>query len=122
MSAAIETARSTLPTFWEKLAAPGADESGFALKAGFPSGWIGSEHVWLIEIERSGATITGVLNNVPKELKLKEGQRVDITPSRISDWMFMRGGKIVGNYTLRPLLKRMPPHEAAQYRELLENP
>ncbi len=32
----------------------------------------------------------------------------------------MRDGKIVGNETMRPLLKRLPKAEAARYRAKLE--
>jgi hypothetical protein len=31
----------------------------------------------------------------------------------------MRAGKMVGNYTMRPLLKRMPPNDATRYRAML---
>jgi hypothetical protein len=29
---------------------------------------------------------------------------------------------MVGNYTMRPLLKRMPPQDAARYRAMLADP
>ena len=34
----------------------------------------------------------------------------------------MRAGKMVGNYTMRPLLKRMPLNDAARYRAMLADP
>jgi uncharacterized protein YegJ (DUF2314 family) len=36
--------------------------------------------------------------------------------------MFMRDGKMHGNYTMRPLLKAMPEEEAAKLRSLLASP
>ena len=77
----------------------------------------------MVDIERPGSWITGVPNNVPLDATwLLPGERTDIDANRISDWMFMRNGKIVGNFTLRPALKRMPPEEAARYRAMLEEP
>ena len=37
-----------------------------------------------------------------------EGELAEFTEADISDWMFMRNGKIVGGETIRPLLKSMP--------------
>ena len=36
--------------------------------------------------------------------------------------MFMRNGKIVVNQTMRPLLKKMPAAQAAQFQSMLEKP
>jgi uncharacterized protein YegJ (DUF2314 family) len=36
--------------------------------------------------------------------------------------MFMRNGKLVGNETMRPLLKRMPKEQADRYRAMYETP
>lgn len=36
--------------------------------------------------------------------------------------MFMRDGKMYGNYTLRPLLETMPEDEAAALRSILAEP
>lgn len=40
----------------------------------------------------------------------------------ISDWLFMRDGKMYGNYTLRPLLATMPEEAAAYYKAMLAEP
>ncbi len=53
---------------------------------------------------------------------VEAGERYSFKEADISDWMFMRNGKIVGNETMRPLLKRMPKAEAARYRAMLESP
>jgi uncharacterized protein YegJ (DUF2314 family) len=116
-------ARATLWQFWDKLASPGPGEEGFALKVALPYGTNNTEHIWTKDVERKDGKITGVINNVPRDVKgIRVGQRIDIAEAQISDWMFMRNGKMVGNYTLRPLLKRMPAKDAARYRALLETP
>jgi uncharacterized protein YegJ (DUF2314 family) len=53
---------------------------------------------------------------------VKIGQKWTIKKAEISDWMYMRGGKMYGNYTLRPLLKTIPQAEAAKLRALLAEP
>jgi uncharacterized protein YegJ (DUF2314 family) len=64
-----------------------------------------------------------VTGNAPEDATwMREGERVEIPEDRISDWMFMRNGKIVGNETMRPALKHMDPEEAAQYRAMYEGP
>ena len=53
---------------------------------------------------------------------VQRGQRIEVNERQISDWMYLRAGKIVGNYTMRPLLQRMPPEEVARYRAMLADP
>jgi uncharacterized protein YegJ (DUF2314 family) len=123
MDAAKAKARATLGQFWEKLERPGPGEEGFALKVGLPYGANSTEHIWTKDVERRDGKITAVINNRPRDVKtVRLGQRIDIREDQISDWMFMRNGKMVGSYTLRPMLKRMPPEDAARYRAMLEEP
>jgi uncharacterized protein YegJ (DUF2314 family) len=58
----------------------------------------------------------GIVGNV------KIGQSWTVKRTEISDWMFMRDGRMYGNYTMRPLLKTMPEAEAAKYRSMLADP
>ena len=53
---------------------------------------------------------------------MKFGQTITVTKGEISDWLYMREGKMYGNYTLRPLLATMPPEEAARFKAMLANP
>jgi uncharacterized protein YegJ (DUF2314 family) len=65
----------------------------------------------------------GTINNDPNKVStVKLGERIEIPEADISDWMYLRDGKVVGNYTLRPLLKKMPAKEAEQLRKLLADP
>ena len=47
---------------------------------------------------------------------------VEFKEADISDWMFMRNGKIVGGETIRPLLKAMPKADADALRARMETP
>lgn len=123
MAAAQEKARATLPTFWKVFEHPGPGEEGFSLKVAFPTRGSNTEYTWMLDIERKDGKITGVAGNIPVDATwMHQGERVEIREDRISDWMFMRTGKMVGNETMRPMLKRMPPEETAQYRAMMEQP
>ena len=52
----------------------------------------------------------------------KMGQQYSLSKTEISDWMFMRDGKMHGNYTLRPLLVTMPESQAEMYRQMFADP
>lgn len=123
MADAQRQARDSLARFWAVFDNPAAGEGGFALKVAVPIGARDSEHIWTNDIKRDGDKVSGVVNNAPQKAKsVGFGDRIEIAPDRISDWMYMRNGRIVGNFTLRPLLKRMPPAQAQRYRAMLAEP
>lgn len=122
MNAAIVKARASINTFWTQQKKPDPGVQNLALKVRISDG-ASVEHFWLVDIERSAATLAGVINNDPNLVtNVTLGQRYTFKEADISDWTFMRNGKIVGNETLRVLLDMMPPEEAAAYRAMLETP
>jgi uncharacterized protein YegJ (DUF2314 family) len=122
MNAAIASARNTLTEFWRAFEHPPDGAKGFALKVRI-SDKGKTEHFWLTEIQRKGDKISGLISNDPSSVMIvKPGQRYEFTGAEITDWMFLRNGKIVGNLTLRPLLKRMEPEQAEYYRRMLQKP
>lgn len=122
MNAAIASARASLPSFWAELEKPKPGEENFALKVRITEAGK-SEHFWLVDVTREKGVLSGRINNDPQDISTVEnGQRYTFSQTDISDWMFMRNGRIVGNATLRPLLGRMEPQEAETYRKLLETP
>ena len=51
----------------------------------------------LVEIQRAGGRYSGIINNEPVYAKqVKAGQRYEFGDAEISDWLFMRNGKMVG--------------------------
>lgn len=123
MAAAQAKARATLPAFWRAFEHPGPGEDGFSLKLAVPTGGNNTEHIWMLDIKREGGKITGVTGNAPRDATwMREGERVDIPEDRISDWMFKRNGKMVGNETMRPMLMHIDPEDAEQYRAMYETP
>ncbi len=81
------------------------------------------EHFWLSDVVYRDGEFQGTIGNDPGIVtNVTFGQSWTIKKAEISDWMFMRGGKMYGNYTMRPLLKTMPAEEAEQYRSMLAEP
>lgn len=120
MDAAIARARSGLTAFLDKAEEPAGDERGFALKVALPTRAGTLEHIWTANIQRVGAKFQGQVVNAPIDVEgIKAGSTIEFEELQISDWMFRRGGKIVGNETMRPLLKSMPEAQAARYRAML---
>ena len=124
MAGAMAKARASLPEFWTKLEQPGSGESDFSLKVAIEGRNAAEvEHFWLTGISRKDGRITGTISNDPSTVKtVRRGQSYVINPEKISDWMYKRNGKMVGNETMRPLLKRLPAQQAASYRDMYETP
>jgi uncharacterized protein YegJ (DUF2314 family) len=82
-----------------------------------------TEHFWLINVSYRNGQFEGVINNEPGIVKnVQMGEKRKVNKTQISDWMFMRGGKLYGNYTMRPLLKTMPKEEAEKYQSMFADP
>lgn len=120
MEAAIARARSEVDRFIEELEK--GDGSDFAVKAPIEeNGKV--EHFWLTDVVYRDGKFEGLIGNDPgivSHVKLEQDWTIE--KSEISDWMFMRDGKMYGNYTMRPLLKTLSPEEAAQFRSILAEP
>jgi uncharacterized protein YegJ (DUF2314 family) len=52
---------------------------------------------------------SGLFANTPRDLPgRREGDLAGFTETSISDWMFLRNGKIVGGEIIHPMLKSHP--------------
>jgi uncharacterized protein YegJ (DUF2314 family) len=122
MAAAIATARDTLPHFWQVYDKPARGETNFALKVKITDKR-GTEHFWATDIERRDGKILGTINNDPNIVKtVKLGDRIEIPEADISDWMYMRDRKMIGNHTIKPLFKQMPADEVKQLKAMMADP
>ncbi len=120
MDSAIARARREVDTFLAELAKPTGKDH--AVKAPVKDG-DQTEHFWLTHVTYEGGKFHGKIGNDPGIVaNVKFGQAWSIAKDDISDWMFVRDGKIHGNYTMLPLLATMPEKEAAAYRAMLANP
>jgi uncharacterized protein YegJ (DUF2314 family) len=119
MDAAIAQAKAQLPRFWDVFDNPRPGDRGFAVKLKFSEGknW---EYMWVDSLQRRERKLFGKIGNEPEGLRnVRLGQVLEVKESEIADWMFIRDGKIHGNYTLRVLLTRMPRSEAENIRARL---
>ena len=122
MTAAIAQARATLPQYWQLFEHPENGETNFSLKVKITDG-TKIEHFWAVDIEQKDGAILGTIDNDPEVVKtVKMGDHIHIQEQDISDWGYVRNGKMFGKYTLRVILNRLPPQEAAKYRQMLADP
>ena len=122
MNAAIAKGRETLPHFWQVFEKRERGESDFALKVKITD-QNGTEYFWANEIERNEGKIMGTINNDPNIVKsVKLGSRIEIAEADISDWLYMREEKMIGNQTLKPLLKQMPKEDAKRLKSIMADP
>lgn len=120
MDAAITRARSEVDLFLAELANPTGDSH--AVKAAITDG-DETEHFWINNLIYSDGKFMGTINNDPGLVKnVTIGQSWTVAKDEISDWTYMRDGKMYGNYTMRPLLKTLPPDQAAELEAMLAEP
>jgi uncharacterized protein YegJ (DUF2314 family) len=101
MAAAWAKARETWPEALAHL------QKGGELSAKFPFARVtkgGIEHIWVTVQSVDGDVVRGVLANEPMDLgDLKLGSKVECKLAELSDWLFLRDGKMVGGYTVKVL-------------------
>lgn len=117
MDAAIARARSEVDSFIEKLKS--RTGLGYAVKVGITDGGE-TEHFWLTDVKYDNGEFAGIINNEPGLVRnVKFGQTWTVKKDEITDWMYLNGNKMYGNYTMRPLLNSMPKEEADKFRAML---
>ncbi len=120
MDTAIARARREVGKFIEAMSDTNARE--FAVKAPIKDGE-DVEHFWITNLQYANGTFTGKIGNEPGIVKnVTFGQDYSIAKEEISDWMYLKEGKMYGNYTLRPLLSGMPPAEAEKLKSMFAEP
>lgn len=116
----MQKAKDTQSQFVTALAANKASAMGFAVKKPFPIGDSseGGEHIWLTEVTWDGKVFSAVVNNNPVDTKaVKFGDKVQVTPEELSDWMYFDDGKLQGGYTIRALYHEASPEEKMQMQQ-----
>jgi len=114
MNAAIEKARTTVPTFINALRAP-KKNAGFSVKMAFIDGKH-TEHMCLDAVRYDGKQFHGTVNNDPENVSnVKLGDQASIDASKISDWMYIENRKLVGGYTIRVLRDKLTGKEREEF-------
>ena len=117
MDAAIARARAEVDAFIKVVESK--EGQSLAVKAPIKDA-NGTEHFWLTGVTYADGTFSGKIGNEPGVVKnVAFGQSWQIKKDEISDWMYHKGDKIHGGYTIDPLLHTMPEAEAAVMRAKL---
>lgn len=121
MNEAINEAKRTLAEFTRAYLDPGENQHGFLLKVFFEDDdQDHAEHIWVADIEDTDTGFRGVIADEPVMLSLNFKQPVEFEPARITDWMFIDHGKLVGGYTTRLIRQRMSPEEREAFDARVE--
>ena len=124
MIVASEQAQARFEEFWAHYSAPAENEYDFRIKIDVPGeveptvegGGLWVEEVIPVEAGYSGlaAAATGTIG---------EGEPVTFAARDIRDWSFVRGEQLLGHYTTRVMLPRLPPEQADALKSMFaENP
>jgi len=117
MKQAVKKAKATFETFRQRFKNPSPGDSDFAVKVRIEDE-NGVEHFWLNYVMLDREPYSGIIGNEAAIVKkVKINQKYIFSKSEISDWMYMSNGKMQGNYTLRVILKSMPPAKAKAIKE-----
>jgi len=121
---AVARARATLPIFWASFAAWRPWETGHSLKIRVANDANDGEYIWVADVKTLGdGRYSGRFANTPMYLPGRQlRDAIEFAEADISDWMFMRNGRIVGGETIRLLLKSLPKADADALRSRLETP
>ena len=115
MAGAVDHARQTLGFFVAALKAQRPDTRDYEIKSTFVDG-DQVEHIWIGEVSWDGKLFHGRINNKPLAVhNVRLGQRITLEPRKVSDWMFLKDGKLMGGYTTRVLYARLSPEQKAEF-------
>ncbi len=114
MAFAIEQAQETLNVFFDAFLSPQDNQESFLLKVKFEDA-DNVEHIWVADIDSSTFPLQGTVANETNFPNIKFMQRVEFHPSRITDWMFIEDGFLVGGYTTQVIRSQLTPQERVEY-------
>jgi uncharacterized protein YegJ (DUF2314 family) len=119
LAAAVKRARETLDVYWKAADSKNAAIKKLSIKVRIADK-NGVEHVWTSFVIRKNDGFAGLIANNPALVKsVKLGQLYKFKKSDISDWMYMKGGKIYGGFTIRALVGRMPKAQGDKFKAAL---
>jgi uncharacterized protein YegJ (DUF2314 family) len=105
-------ARENFPDFIGTMQNPGPDEGNFRVKYPFtaePGSAFNNEYVWLENIFFEDGRYYGTVANRPYYLgSLQKGDLAAFEEGAISDWMYIRTGKIIGGRSIKYLIEQIP--------------
>ena len=120
MNLAIERAKQTFGQFDTAFKNGHFDTSQFSLKVRFGLE-NGGEHIWTYGISFENNAYYGIIDeNAVQATNIKRGDKVKITESNLSDWMYPDNGILRGGYTIRVFRNKMTLEERKSFDSSLE--
>jgi uncharacterized protein YegJ (DUF2314 family) len=115
MDRAVESAQRTLGFFMAALKAKKDGDTVFEIEKAFTDS-DKVEHLWIKRVSYDGKNFHGQIDNQPNEVKnVHDGERVTVAPAEVTDWMFLKDGKLIGGYSTRVLYSRLSPEDKAEF-------
>jgi uncharacterized protein YegJ (DUF2314 family) len=109
-----KTRSERLAFSWQRCARKNGD-TVLEIKKGFIDG-DKVEHFWIKRVTYDGKNFHGEIDNRPNEVSnVHLGEHVTVAPRDVTDWMFLKDGKLVGGYTTRLLYARLSPEDKAEF-------
>ena len=108
IAAARSKARASLAGFLAIAKQPTPAMRNFALKVRVSDDH-GVEYFWVTQFSANGERFSGKIDNTPRTVRsVSAGQFIQFSEGEITDWMYVDGGKMKGNYSACALLQREP--------------
>jgi uncharacterized protein YegJ (DUF2314 family) len=115
MDRAVAKARESLGFFLAALKANKSDTMDFEVKKCVVDGE-NVEHLWVGDITWDGKAFHGHIDNEPLDVtNVAVGRRVTVSPEDLTDWMFIKNGKLMGGFTMRVLYSRLSADDKAKF-------
>jgi uncharacterized protein YegJ (DUF2314 family) len=113
MTEAIKKANQTLTDFNSALLDSTIEVKSLKVRFDTPKG---IEHIWISNIKYDNGKYSGILDNLPEYVtENKIGDKIDVDTTKISDWMYIQNGKLIGGFTIKLLRNRMTESERKQF-------
>ena len=81
------------------------------------------EHFHTTDFERGDGKTMVTISTPPKIVaSVKFGDRIEIPAADITDWSYMRDGKYVGMFTMKPRFKHMPADQVEAFKRVMTDP
>lgn len=120
MNAAIQEAIRTYPLFEQAMQQPDTSLTDFAVKMKFAYSNDNNEHKWVSNLHMIGGQLFGVLDRDPLHVEgIKSGDTLRVVRDDITDWMYVKNGKMQGGYTMKAIYNNMDEKEKKEFRESL---
>lgn len=101
MAQVAKLARETVQDFLDALSHPDGSMEHFAVRV--PAVYKETtEHLWLVQPAYDGHSFTGVLSADARVVPgYRKGRKIRIGRDHISDWMYVKEGRLVGGFSIR---------------------